>query len=442
METIGSFSSAESFIKDHFIAACYVNHTEESRELAKGKPAWAHLVRQLGVSVCLDTQMREERKHLHSSSRLGGKRSLLKAEVWHLWELKKMDGIDHTSNPIHLLSVSSKSRLQLDLMVCCSRQWRWWVVQFYSFFKGTFILRWLLLLQSANCFLLASGSILLLSGGWEINRHTLFNTITHTEPLRNKGGCTDIWNIWTDRRVLQTLLRVNVNIGTVRWFTILSSSQLCEGTWCLSKKSLFCSMNTSFLSHTVRRQHHFLLLWTREELTKAAGTIDGLTWALGTSTTEPTWAWFSLVSSQTLTSSCTIQCSGCFMWNVLCSSIKNSAGFQRGENSSEIRCILTGDLLIQTPIKSSKYFIWVACCCITLHEIWLFKTIYRHSNPLSRCYPKVISHDLSTTWSKCTCTCTNYKFFRCRSWRAPRKKNMFISITQQFIYKSTTVAHK
>lgn len=50
VKTIGSFSSAESFEKDRFIAACYINHTEEARKLAKGTPAWAHLVRQLGVS--------------------------------------------------------------------------------------------------------------------------------------------------------------------------------------------------------------------------------------------------------------------------------------------------------------------------------------------------------------------------------------------------------
>lgn len=108
------------------------------------------------------------------------------------------------------------------------------------------------------------------------------------------------------------------------------------------------------------------------ELTKVAGKIDGLTWASGTSRTGPTWACFSAVSSRSFTSSCTTLCSGCFMWNALCSSIKNSAGFQRGENSSEIRCLLTGDLLIQTPIKSPEYFIWLACCCITLQEIWIF----------------------------------------------------------------------
>lgn len=136
----------------------------------------------------------------------------------------------------------------------------------------------------------------------------------------------------------------------------------------------------------------------------------------------PGFHWFHPKPSQAVEpfSDLTVLC------GTLCSSIKSSAGFQRGENSSEIRCILTGDLLIQTPIKSPKYFIWVACFCITLHRMWLFRSFYQHYNPLSCCYPKIISHDLGTPWSKYTCTCTNYKFFRCFSWRAPRKKSMYV----------------
>lgn len=73
----------------------------------------------------------------------------------------------------------------------------------------------------------------------------------------------------------------------------------------------------------------------------------------------------------------------------------------------------------------------------SLHEIWLFTNIYQHYNPLSCCYPKVISKNLSTAWSKYTCICANCKFSRCCSWRAPRKKKKKC----MYVYFNYTTIH-
>lgn len=152
-----------------------------------GAPAWAHLVRQLEASVCLDVETREERNHLHFSSRWGGKSS----RRFGIYEtLKKWIGC--TTLLIQYVSW----RWAVNPAVTLT----WWSAAAGSgvdewcssiLFLGTIYSAAATVVAEANCFLLESGSILLLSGGWVMSRRTLFDTIIHTEALRNKGGGTD-----------------------------------------------------------------------------------------------------------------------------------------------------------------------------------------------------------------------------------------------------------
>lgn len=82
------FPLQNPFKKDQF-TACYINHREETRKLAKGTPAWAHLLRQLGVSVCLDIRMREEKESPSLLFQPGRKEKPVKSRGFGIYETLK-----------------------------------------------------------------------------------------------------------------------------------------------------------------------------------------------------------------------------------------------------------------------------------------------------------------------------------------------------------------
>lgn len=174
-----------------------------------------------------------------------------------------MDGIYHTSNPIHLPTVSSKSRLQLDLMVCFSRQRRWWVVQFYYlfiffsqhfFWDGYCCCR----VQTASFWhwTAFTHQIMLFSRGRAINREPPPFHFRKANIIRCKcsyQGCSQfsLRLCWDENRNDKRTIKTFRQNYTRTWN--LSYAAHCEGTscWkCLSKKRTSSAMCTNLSTST------------------------------------------------------------------------------------------------------------------------------------------------------------------------------------------------